>query len=179
MQVVVDRTTITPLQDAPVIPVAPLPAAAIPSSGNADSKPSSGGQNRQQQSGSNSGARFRSVLDAATVAGLGLRFASASGRSSAAANAAATQRQQRTPSSDSQELNGADAAELYRAVRAYKASAGGKQVEAQSDAAEESDGTSEPVSPQHALAATSRYAQSFFSVGGTFAARGETLELSA
>jgi hypothetical protein len=70
-----------------------------------------------------------------------------------------------------QELTAADTAELYRVVRAAAKNAAAS--------AEEFEAPETPsVPPQVASRAARRYAQSYFSVGGTFAARGDALEVS-
>ncbi|TAL01507.1 MAG: hypothetical protein EPO08_10150, partial [Rhodospirillaceae bacterium] len=167
---VIDPTTVTPISGAPVLPVAPLPASPT---GTADRR--SGGQDSRQQAGYSS-SRFRAALDAATVAGFGRV---SDGAETAPETAAPFQG---TPSSrtsaSSQELNAADTTALYQAVRAYTAGASASPAGSTSTAAEPAAPPS-PTSIRQAQTAATRYAQSFFSVGGTFAARGDTLELSA
>ena len=169
---VIDPTTVTPLKGTPILPVAPVPTSSVTPVGTAEKK--GNGQGARQQLG-NSGARFRATLDAATVAGLGHISGDTPAVTESTAPFEGTTPSRIPPAS--QELNAADTPELYRAARAYAAGTAASQTE--SVAASAPTAQAGPTVRQQALIAATRYAQSFFSVGGTFAARGDTLELSA
>src|SRR5579871_5037442 len=118
MQVQTDPSTIASLlKSAPVMPATPLPAPSVADVATTENR---GQDQRRNPSGSPS--RFRSVLDAATVAGLGQATTSStdatdSGVSSTGITQPATEvTRAGTPSRD---INGQDSETLYRAVRAY------------------------------------------------------------
>jgi hypothetical protein len=170
---VTDPTTVTSVNSAPVLPVTPLPTSAV-SATKAAGRKSGGGQNAGQQAGYSS-SRFRAALDAATVAGFGRISAAADNTVESATTSSGPP--SRTPPA-SQEIDAEDTPELYQAARAYAAGASDSSSESES-VDDEPTASPSPISLRYAQTAATRYAQSFFSVGGTFAARGDTLELSA
>jgi hypothetical protein len=168
MQVNNDTTiTVSSLKSAPAIPAVPLPAGQVADIGNAENR------TRQDRRSNPSGspARFRSVLDAATVAGLGQASAKA-GLSSTGVTQPETEVTR--AGKPSREINAQDSEALFRAVRAYALTAK-KTADRPDDVAQYE---AKPVFKHVALSASRRYAESFFALDRTFATRGETLEVS-
>ena len=154
---IVTPTAVTPTAVPPVIPVAAEAVRPIldGSKASRDRRDTA-----EQQQGK--GTSFRAALDAATVGGLGEAFTalgSSTSRSSTSRSSEAP-RLERRPTGRL-ELDAAEADGLYRAAQVRATSSG--------DAGR----------AREYFAASRQYAQRFFSVGGTHAARGESLELRA
>jgi len=120
-------------------------------------------QNERRETSRDDRARpniaFRSFLNAATLAGLTKSLGGETQRSSADSEAPAYTRPSKLPAQKDDTVISANEADvLYRSA----------QVSGR-------DGARAP----EFLAATSRYAKSFFAVSGTFARPGESLELTA
>lgn len=149
---VADSTFVTPTAVPPVIPTAVEAVRPIVDGGRAarDRRDTA-----EQQQGK--GTSFRAALDAASVGGLGEAFAAFSGTSAARTDAP---RPERRPTGRV-ELDAKEADSLYRAAQIRSAPAGDLKV-----------------AREH-FAASRQYAQRFFSVDGTYAARGESLEMRA
>jgi hypothetical protein len=174
MQVTSDTTVVESIpRGAPVIPATPLPASPVADAVAADRR------NRQddRRNPSASPARFRSVLDAVTVAGLGRISGQVSGQSNAPISTdgvtepATTVTRAGAPSRD---VSAQESEKLFRAARAYTA----QPKPSAPREADTADNDAAPVLKNAALNASKRYAQSFFALDRTFAARGETLEIS-
>jgi hypothetical protein len=167
----IDTITIGKVGAQPVAPVLPRPQPVATEGVTPERR------DRQQDSRRESGgsaAQFRALLDAATFAGMGQTVGGVSDASAAAARIYTTTIK-RTPAR-TQELNGQDAMELYRATRQPAPDQRADKVESEFVGA--GDDAPRAAHPNEAKRVASTYAQRFFSVGGTFAARGETLELS-
>ncbi len=148
----VTPTAVTPTAVPPVIPVAAEAVRPIldGSKASRDRRDTA-----EQQQGK--GTSFRAALDAATVGGLGEAFTALGSSTSRSSEAP---RLERRPTGRL-ELDAAEADGLYRAAQVRATSSG--------DAGR----------AREYFAASRQYAQRFFSVGGTHAARGESLELRA
>lgn len=149
---VADSAFVTPTAVPPVIPVAAEAVRPIldGSKASRDRRDTA-----EQQQGK--GTSFRAALDAATVGGLGEAFTALGSSTSRSSEAP---RPERRPTGRL-ELDAAEADGLYRAAQVRATSSG--------DAGR----------AREYFAASRQYAQRFFSVGGTHAARGESLELRA
>jgi hypothetical protein len=166
-----DTITIGKVGAQPVPPVMPRPQPVAAEGVTPERRGRQ--QDSRRESGSNA-AQFRTLLDAATFAGMGQTAGGVSDAPAAAARVYPTTIT-RTPAR-TQELNGQDAMELYRATRRPAPDQRADAVE--SEFVEADDDAPRAAHPHEARRVAGSYAQRFFSVGGTFAARGETLELS-
>jgi hypothetical protein len=149
--VIGDPATITPVVVPPALP------AAAPRLREAEDG-SAAARDRRGPGDGESGTTFRAALDAAGGGGAGIVDPLGT---TGQASPSATQRAERRPG-ERPELDGAVTPGLFDAGAAGQSAADGKVQVAQ----------------EH-FSASRRYAQAFFAVGGTFAARGETLEVRA
>jgi hypothetical protein len=146
---------------APVAPVPPR-APAIQAAGQRQDA-----QNERRQTAQDGRERanvsFRTLLNAATLSGIGRAFQGAVRETEEQATNL-TQRAAKLPADAPETLSGTEADTLYRIAKAV---------------APKADTSVSDARAAEFRAATSRYAKSFFSVSGTFARAGESLELTA
>jgi hypothetical protein len=163
-----DYTTVTTAYVPPVIPAAnqPVRPAADGSSAARDRRDGNNAAGR--------GANFRAALDAAISADPS-QDAPQPATSQSASTTTAAVRPEKRPSA-SVELDAKESAALYRAAQHRAASTDKAESSNESSASDEG---ADPVPVRRYFDASRQYAQRFFSVGGTFAARGESLELRA
>jgi hypothetical protein len=153
MSITIDTHSLQPVA-APIAPPPPR-QAAVASVGERDGTNNDRRESAKGERGRTSAA-FRSFLDAATLSGLTKTL----GALDSADRATETTRARKVPNRrESTELSGAESERLYQEAHTAPRSANPRASEF--------------------LAATTRYAKSFFAVSGTFAKPGESLELSA
>jgi hypothetical protein len=158
MIVSADILTLQPIA-APVAPPPPRQPAVSAVSDRDSTANERRGESKEDRGRAN--INFRSYLNAATFAGLAQSISRDAPKSDATEEPARkTQRAAKQPKADEPVVISAEESEsLYRASRAETPRIN-------------------PRAPEF-LAATTRYAKSFFSVSGTFARPGESLEISA
>lgn len=174
MQVTNDTTVVESITRGAPGSATPPPASPVSDAVSSDRR--SRANTRQNPTGS--AARFRSVLDSLTVAGLG-KIANASSDAPISTDGVTEPTTKFTRAgTPSRDVSGQDSEILFRATKAYAFQAKQSAPREADTGDGDTETASTPAFKNVALNASKQYAQAFFALDRTFAARGETLEIS-